>query len=854
MEKNEKYCNLVAALNQALEIFTSNNGKTFDDVMTDGLRPIADAAGLDSIIVYSLLNNEAEKHFGQVYRWVKEEGGIAPINESLRVLPNNPTIKRWIEALSKGSLLTIKASGLDEDEKAFLDKFGVTSILLAPVFTKEKLWGAVSFQNHHIEQYFDEESTALLNSAARLCANFIIRSEMEGQIASANALNRSILNTAPVSITVIDDNLNVIDCNDSSLVLMKSEKKYYLDNFFEFSPEYQDDGQKSKDKAMALVRQALEGSKMVFEWTHRSLTGELIPTEVTLIRVVHNERYMVLGYQYDLRNIKEMTESIRTQSVLLKDALKQATTASRAKSDFLSNMSHEMRTPMNAIIGMTAIGKGTEDIERKDYALTKIEEASVHLLGVINDVLDMAKIEANRLELSPVEYNFEKMLQKVVGVVNFRVDGKRQRLSVAVDSKIPTFLLGDDHRLAQVITNLLSNAVKFTPEEGEISLKASLIGENNGTCELQIEVADSGIGISGEQQKKLFSAFRQAESGTSREFGGTGLGLTISKRIVELMGGRIWVESELKKGARFFFTVKALRGNNTQKPQLNPDINWKTIRILAVDDEKHTRDFFENLFKTIGVHCDVASDGFQASQMIEKHGGYDICFIDWRMPGMDGIELSKRIKSKKDAKPCVVTIITAADWADIESDSLNAGVDKYLFKPLFSSMIIDFINEYFGIKSVGNDKEFQDHSSGEFTGKKLLLAEDIEINREIIISLLENTGISIECAENGKVALDMVQAEPEKYDVIFMDMQMPQMDGLEATSKIRAFEAERYSGKTMRLVERPKGIPIIAMTANVFKDDIKECLEAGMDVHIGKPLDIDDLFFKLRKYLIKEAA
>ncbi|MCL2763203.1 MAG: ATP-binding protein, partial [Treponema sp.] len=389
----------------------------------------------------------------------------------------------------------------------------------------------------------------------------------------------------------------------------------------------------------------------------------------------------------------------------------QSANDSLSKSQFLSTMSHEMRTPLNAIIGMTAIGKKAQDLEKKDCAFDKIEDASSHMLGVINDVLDMAKIEANKLELSPIDYNFEKMLKKVISVVSFRAAEKQQTLTVTIDSAVPKFIVGDDQHLAQVITNLLSNAVKFTPENGKVTLLVSLAGVSGNECELRIEVADNGIGIAPEQQKKLFGMFEQAEDGITRKFGGTGLGLAISKRIVELMGGRIWVESELGKGAHFIFTIKAQRSEKT-------------------DDR----------------NAPLEADGIQAEN----------------------------------------------------SRSMD----------------------------------------GRFSGKRMLIAEDIEINRDILISLLEHTGLVIDSAENGEKALNMVTADTDKYDIVFMDVQMPIMDGLEATRRIRALPA-RERGR----------LPIIAITANAYKDDIKSCLEAGMDDHLSKPLDVERIFEILRNYL-----
>ena len=567
------------------------------------------------------------------------------------------------------------------------------------------------------------------------------------------------------------------------------------------------------------------------EYQAKKKNGEYIFVRATgeSIRDENGNALRTLGTIMDIseeKNTLRNTERLRQE----------AEVASKSKSSFLSNMSHEMRTPMNAIIGMTIIGKKAEDIVQKDHALNKIGDASSHLLGVINDVLDMAKIEANRLELSPVEYNFERMLQKVLSVVNFRIDEKQQRLTLNVDSNIPRFMIGDDQRLAQVITNLLSNAVKFTPEGGDIHLNAALVSEVNGNCELRIEVTDTGIGISPEKHEKLFSAFEQAESGTSRQFGGTGLGLAICKHIIEFMNGNIWVESELGKGAKFIFTVKAQRSDKNPASMLAPGVNWKNVRILAVDDMAETREQFQKLFGQLEIICDTAADGHEACRIIQERGAYDIYFIDWRMPGMDGIELTKKIKESMSSKPSVVIMITAMDWEQIKEEALHAGVNKCLLKPLMSSMIIDCVNESLGIP----DEIKEDHhiSESEFEGKNLLVAEDVEINREILIALLEDTGLLIDCAENGEEAFKMVEAAPDKYDIVFMDIQMPVMNGYESTRRIRA------------LPERQRGrLPIIALTANVFKSDIDDCLAAGMDDHLGKPLDIDKVIEKLREYL-----
>jgi CheY-like chemotaxis protein len=547
----------------------------------------------------------------------------------------------------------------------------------------------------------------------------------------------------------------------------------------------------------------------------------------------------------------------------LRDALHKATAASKAKGEFLSNMSHEMRTPMNAIIGMTTIGKNAKDMERKDYALGKIEDASTHLLGVINDVLDMSKIEANRMELSPAEFSFERMLQKVTTVVNFRIEEKQQKFSVRIDKDIPKTLIADDQRLAQVITNLLSNAVKFTPENGFIDLNTRFLEEEKGLCNIQISVSDNGIGISREQQKRLFSSFQQAESNTTRKFGGTGLGLAISKSIVEMMGGKIWIESELGKGSTFTFNIKVRRGTTKEKQRLlHPDVDWSNIRIMAVDDDPDILAYFLDVSQGFGISCETAISGNEAISLVEQKGVCHIYFVDWKMPGMDGIQLARELKMKA-SENSVVIMISAAEWSVIENDAKKAGVDKFLSKPLFASTISEIINECMGVDDY-QEKGTQTVIPGLFKGYRILLVEDMEINREVVIALLEPTQLEIDCAENGLQAVRMFKKEPDKYSLIFMDIQMPEMDGYEATRRIRVIESELNAGENFSEDKTPgddgaqsdnrnlrKQIPIIAMTANVFREDIEKCLDAGMDGHVGKPIDIDEVMDKLRTYLLK---
>lgn len=511
---------------------------------------------------------------------------------------------------------------------------------------------------------------------------------------------------------------------------------------------------------------------------------------------------------------------------------------SRYKSEFLSRMSHEMRTPMNAIIGMTRIAQHADNLKKVEYFLSRIDNSSQHLLSLINDILDMSKIEENKLELSYAEFDFERMLMNITGLINYRIQEKKQNLIIRIDKEVPSALINDEMRLSQVIMNLLTNAIKFTPEGGTIILNVHNTETSDGISTLRFEVIDNGIGISPKQQARIFTPFEQADGGLARKYGGTGLGLTISKGIVELMGGRIWLESELERGSKFSFIIKTKVGKGIQRTGLAVSLDNKNFRILAVEKVPEVKNYLAQVLGELNLPCDIADSEAAALEMVRQNKGnpYDIMFIDAITPDSDIIKLATRLKNANSGG-AVILIVSEAEWDSIEQEAGIAGIHSFVFKPLFASMIINAINKVMGAiqEEAKSRKEAEVY---DFKDHAVLVAEDIEINREIIQTILEDTQIAIDFALNGAQAFSMIQNNMDRYGLILMDIQMPEMDGYEATRRIRALDAAKA-----------KSIPIIAMTANVFREDVERCLQAGMNDHFGKPIDTGKLLQMLDRYL-----
>lgn len=542
-----------------------------------------------------------------------------------------------------------------------------------------------------------------------------------------------------------------------------------------------------------------------------------------------------------LTNIDSEMRETMSKNQTLSEALAAAEQANRAKTAFLSNMSHEIRTPMNAIIGLDslALRKNTLDAETRDY-LEKIGGSARHLLGLINDILDMSRIESGRMILRKEEFSFRTMLEQINTMVMTQCGDKGLVYECRMTGGVADYYFGDDMKLKQVLINILSNAIKFTDAPGSVTLSVERTAVFEDQSTIKFVIKDTGIGMDKSFLPKVFDTFTQEDSSRNNKYGSTGLGMAITKNIVDIMNGTITVDSE--KGAGTEFTVVVTLKNCEHSGTDDVFIDPKEMRVLVVDDEEIAAEHARIVLDEAGIKADTCYDGMTALHMLElqhtKLEPYNLVLLDWKMPEMDGIEVAREIRKRYDRETTVI-ILTSFNWDEIMDEALHTGVDSFLAKPLFASNVI---GEFERIARKNNMFLSHEKRRADISGRHILLAEDVIINAEIMKELLKIKGLVTDHAENGRIAVDMFSAsENGFYDAVLMDVRMPEMDGLEATAAIRA-------------LDRPdaKNVPIIAMTANAFDEDVQRSLQVGMNAHLSKPVEPERLYQTLEE-LIWEA-
>ena len=537
----------------------------------------------------------------------------------------------------------------------------------------------------------------------------------------------------------------------------------------------------------------------------------------------------------------ETQKKLEEQSRALSDALNVAEEASKAKTAFLSNMSHEIRTPMNAIIALDNIAiNDPETPEKTREYLEKIGGSAEHLLNLINDILDMSRIESGKLTLKNEAFSFQKLLEGINTMFSSQCADKDIDYQCHINGHVDDHYIGDSMKLKQVLINILGNAVKFTPEGGNVSLDVEKKASFDGKTTLQFKITDTGIGMSKDFLPHIFDAFAQENMSTTSKYGSSGLGLAITKNIVEMMNGTIDVESEKGKGTTF--TVAVTLMDDTRKAYGETEnFDPQEMSVLIIDDDPIACEHAKLVLEKVGISAEIAESGKQALEMVSlrqtRRDPYNLILVDWKMPEMDGVETTRKIREVVHDESAII-ILTAYSWDDVLEEATSAGVDSFLAKPLFAATVID---EFKAAVSRKIESESEQAGKAELAGRHVLLAEDVAINAEIMMMVLQSRDMMADLAENGRIAVEKFAAsEPGYYSAVLMDMRMPEMDGLEATRKIRE-------------MDRPDAaeIPIIALTANAFDEDVQRSMQAGLNAHLSKPVQPDVLFETLES-LIKE--
>ena len=590
------------------------------------------------------------------------------------------------------------------------------------------------------------------------------------------------------------------------------------------------------------IREALENSAVIMYRYLANRNGKESYEMIRMASVIADDGTKisnhVIGVGFtDIDN--EMRDAL-AKSQALSDALKTAEEASKAKTAFLSSMSHEIRTPMNAIIGLDSLALHEPGISATTRSyLEKIGTSAQHLLSLINDILDMSRIESGRMTVRNEEFAFPKLIEQINTIFSGQCKEKKLEYNCHVKGELDEYYIGDSVKLRQVLINILGNAVKFTPEGGKVDLIVEKTASFDKKSAIRFTIKDTGIGMSKDYLPKIFEAFSQEDSTATNKYGSSGLGMAITKSIVEMMNGKIEVDSQKGVGTTFTVTVTLMDSDKQDAAKDDVEIRPHEMNVLIIDDDPIACDHAKLVLEKAGIAAETVLSGKEAIEMVKlrhaRREPYNLIIVDWHMPEMDGVEVTKQIREIIGNETAII-ILTAYNWDDIIDEAIAAGVDSFIAKPLFSGNLIEEFKKALKKKNLS---AAETKTKADLAGKRILLAEDMPVNAEIMMMVLQMREIEADLAENGKIALEKFENSPEGYyAAILMDMRMPEMDGLEATQRIRALD--RKDAKT---------IPIIALTANAFDEDVQRSLQAGLNAHLSKPVEPDVLFETLENMI-----
>jgi len=816
---------LLGAANESARILLSSGGNGFDQAVWKALDFLGLAAEVDRVYVWKNHRGEDGRLYTtQVYEWSL---GAEPQqgNELTVGIAFDEAIPTWEPTLTSGRCINSLVRDMPQSEQEQLAPQGIVSILVAPIMLENEFWGFIGFDDCHQERVWSDSEEGILKAAGLLIASAMMRENTASALDNERLFFQQIIQASPVSIAVIRDG-----------ILLSANKRFH-----ELCHAKPGESVVSTLVDLNDYREILKviGNRGLIENFSTQIygpDGAILDMLYTGLRIDHKGAPAVLSWLVDITHLKRIEKEL----IHARDLAESGT---RAKSEFLARMSHEIRTPMNAVLGIAYLSLQTELTPQQHDYVTNIQTAAKNLLGIIDDILDFSKIEAGKMELERIPFNLAEVLHETTLVVEHRIKEKGLELIVQLQEPNGEFLLGDPLRLRQVLTNLLSNAVKFT-EKGTVTIAVQTESVEPDFVALGFAIEDTGIGMTQEQLQGLFQSFSQADGSTTRRFGGTGLGLVITKNLIELMGGRIHVESIPGQGTVFRFQLQFPKLHQMGADDRNALLSKK--RVLIVDDDHTALAMIKNLVLSFDMRADVVDSGREAitvlTQAAKEGDPYHIMLLDWKMPRMDGLETVRRIRTLKDVGNLPqILMVSAYDRSECIRQAQGLGLAGFIVKPISYSSIRDAIFDAFVSRAIAEsgDEIIHDDRNDHVKGAKILLVEDNKINQMVATEMLKMSAVELTVVDDGQQAVDAVRQHD--FDLVLMDVQMPIMDGLTATREIRLLDKPGI-GK----------LPIIAMTAHAMDADYQRSIEAGMNDHLTKPIDPIKLRHALENWIVRK--